>query len=136
MEINSVIQDKIRLILLVISSLGIEIKSEIIIPNNDQELEQIILEIVTLSNQHKELIRRACNLVEEIKQRNQPLNSYGIVKDYWDKFNLICEQKLPNMVNISLEEREHLAIKMLFELLFYAGASGKIRLEEQLNALK
>jgi hypothetical protein len=130
------VQGQIQLILLAISALGIKDTSKIIMPNNEGELQETITKIISLVQKNQELIRRACALVEEIKQQNKSLDSYGIVKDYWQNFQGDYHHQIPVQTSISSLEMEQLAIKILFELLFYTGVMGKSRLQEQLNSLK
>lgn len=128
----SKIKDKIKLILLGINALKIENEKNITIPNDEVELPETKRKIIALVGKNKELIRRACGLLEEIKQRNQPIDSYGIIKDYWEYFNAEYPHQFTISTDISVTEMENLAIKILFELLFYTGVMGENRLQQQL----
>ena len=126
------IQSKINLILLAISALEIN-HYRILIPKNEQELQQTFLELVSLLQQNQELIRRACSLLEQMNQHNEPLNSYGVVRDYLHKFRQNYEPELTERATLSPENIEKLALKLLPDLLFYSGKSGDRLLWEQLH---
>lgn len=127
------IKDKIQLILLATTALGIKKSSSLSIPNNEQELKKTITQIIALAQNNKELIRRACALLEEMKQQHKSIDSYGIVKDYWENFNLEYKHKINGSIVLYSQEMEQLATKILYNLLFYTGAMGKNRLQKQLN---
>lgn len=128
------IQSKIQLIRLGMNALGIKKSSSLTIPNNHQELNQTIRQIMALVQNNKELIRRACALLEEMKQQQKALDSYGIVKDYWEQFNFEYHHQIKGNIELYSEFMEQLALKILFNLLFYTGAMGENHLQEQLNS--
>jgi mannosyltransferase OCH1-like enzyme len=126
------IQAKVKLIALSLSSLGID--SELIpLPNNQEDLNITVSNITSLCQQNKELIRRACTLAEQMKQENQPLTSYGLVKDYFDNFSQQYQENLAAIFNIPREDLECFALKRLVELLFYTGTKGDLRVLTYLN---
>lgn len=129
----SEIKNKIKLILLGISSLGIEEVATLNMPNNQEELNKLVIKIVEIARKNKELIRRACGLLEGMKQRNESLDSYGIVKEYWENFRAEYRQTFSKKSDVSEEKMEDLAIYILFNMLFYTGAMGEHRLHQELN---
>jgi Zn-dependent oligopeptidase len=126
------IQNKISLILLAISALEIN-HNQIQIPQQEQELQPTLLQVTSLLQQNQELIRRACSLLEQMNQRNEPPNSYGILKDYLHKFTQNYEPELIPGATLSPENVQQLALKLLVDLLFYSGQSGDRFLWEQLK---
>jgi hypothetical protein len=117
------IQTKIKVIALTISSLGID-TTVIPLPNNQEDLNLTVSNIVSLCQQNKELIHRACSLLEQMKQENESLTSYGLVRDYLDNFSQNYAQNLATLFNITSEEIECFALKHLIDLLFYTLPQG------------
>ena len=125
---------KIKLIYLAMLALGIELES-MFIPTSKSELDLVIEYIVEVLQKSQELIRRACSLLEQINQSDNPNYYYGIVKNYLTKFSSLSRSH-PHL-SVSFPEKEELtiALKILTDLLFYSSQSGHNYLKEQLQCL-
>lgn len=126
--------EKIKLIYLGILALGIKIESTVI-PLSNSELDLLIEYLIEILQRNDELIRRACSLLEQIEISDDKNHYYGIVKDYLDQFFVLsqCEEFLD--INIPSENQSYIALKILTDLLFYSGKSGKYFLKQQLQCL-
>ncbi len=126
--------EKIKLIYLGILALGIKIESTVI-PVSNSELDLLIEYLSKILQRNDELIRRACSLLEQIENSDDTKHYYGIVRDYLDQFLVLSQSDEFLDMNISLENQYSLALKILTDLLFYSGTSGKRFLKQQLQCL-
>lgn len=88
-----------------------------------EQLEAFAQTLTNLSKQQQELIRRAVNLLENMTEQQQPYQQSTLLGDYLDKFRNHC-----NRLQIETKQLEHLAIKLLIDLLFYSSSDGYNRL--------
>ncbi|MBL1210136.1 DUF3038 domain-containing protein [Geminocystis sp. GBBB08] len=126
--------EKIKLIYLGILALGIKIESTVI-PLSNSELDLLIEYLAEILQRNDELIRRACSLLEQIENSDSGNNYYGIVKDYLDQFLILSQSEEFLEINLSLENQSSFALKLLTDLLFYSGISGKGFLKQKLQCL-
>ncbi|BAQ62722.1 hypothetical protein GM3708_3128 [Geminocystis sp. NIES-3708] len=126
--------EKIKLIYLGILALGIKIESTVI-PVSNSELDLLIEYLAEILQRNDELIRRACSLLEQIETSNEKNYYYGIVKDYLDQFLVLSQSEEFLDINIAVENQSYFALKILTDLLFYSGKSGKRFLKQQLQCL-
>ena len=125
---------QIKLIYLSILALGIKLDSQVI-PKTKSELDILIDYLVELLQKNDELIRRACSLLEQIDNSDNPQQYYGTVKQYLDNFFNLAQSNPDLAVEIPLENPDIIPLKTLTNLLFYGSKSGKIFLKQQLQCL-
>ncbi len=92
-----------------------------------EEAKSLVLIICYIAYQHQELIRRAVTLLEDTTAQNQPLHRVSLLGDYLDKFTNTYQDRMQED-NISPEKLQHLALKLLIDLLFYSSTNGHRRL--------
>ena len=126
--------EKIKLIYLGILALGLELESTFI-PTSKSELNLVIEYVVEVLQKRQELIRRACSLLEQINQSDNPNYYYGIVKNYLTQFSRLSRSHPKLSVMISEDQELTIALKTLTDLLFYSSKSGQNYLKEQLQCL-
>ena len=92
-----------------------------------EEARSLVLIICYLAKKHQELIRRAVSLLEQMTEQNKPPHHASLLGDYLDKFcNTYRERMLAK--EKTTDFLEHLAFKLLIDLLFYSSQGGHRRL--------
>lgn len=82
-----------------------------------EEARALVLLICHLAQQHQELLRRACILLEQMS--HAPL-----LDDYLDKFASLYEERMEGTPS----DVSQIAVKLLIDLLFYSAVNGYRRL--------
>ncbi|ELR96241.1 DUF3038 domain-containing protein [Gloeocapsa sp. PCC 73106] len=95
--------------------------------HNLEDLKALAQMIFDLTRQRQELVRRAVSLLENMDEQHQPFAQSTLLGDYLDKFARKYQQH-PTTPELTDEQLEHLAIKLLIDLLFYSASNGYDRL--------
>ena len=93
-----------------------------------EEARSLVLIVCYLAKQHQELIRRACLLLEQTIQQNQPPHRSGLLGDYLDAFSNTYQERMEEAEPLSTDILYQLALKLLIDLIFYSSAQGHRRL--------
>jgi Protein of unknown function (DUF3038) len=93
-----------------------------------EEAQSLVLIISYLAQQHQELIRRACSLLEQMTEQNQQPHRSALLGNYLDAFCNTYEERMEEINTVSTENLYHLGLKLLIDLLFYSSANGHRRL--------
>lgn len=93
-----------------------------------EEARSLVLIACHLAKQHQELIRRAVALLEQLTEQNRPPHQAALLGDYLDAFANAYQERMSEAENTPTEMLEHLALKLLIDLLFYGGPGGNRRL--------
>jgi hypothetical protein len=93
-----------------------------------EEARSLVLIACHLAKQHQELIRRAVALLEQLTEQNRPPHQAALLGDYLDAFANAYQERMSEAENTPTEMLEHLALKLLIDLLFYSGPGGNRRL--------
>jgi Protein of unknown function (DUF3038) len=93
-----------------------------------EEARSLVLIACHLAKQHQELIRRAVALLEQLTEQNRPPHQAALLGDYLDAFANAYQERMSEAENTPTETLEHLALKLLIDLLFYSAPGGNRRL--------
>ncbi len=93
-----------------------------------EEARALVLVISKLAQDHQELIRRACALLEKMTEENRKPHKAALLGDYLDNFINNYQGRMQEDGDIYSGDLEFLAFKLLIDLLFYSGSSGHRRL--------
>ena len=92
-----------------------------------EEARSLVLIIAHLAKQHRELLRRAVALLEQMTAQNHPPYQTQLLGDYLDNFTNIYQERMA-ATEISPDFLYQLAFKLLIDLLFYSANNGHRRL--------
>lgn len=90
---------------------------------NIDEVRSLVLIICYLAQKHQELLRRTVSLLE-VTEQNQSLYQTTLLENYWHKFVEYYRAKTGAYINKNHQSWDHLAWKLLIDLLFYSGTNG------------
>ncbi len=93
-----------------------------------EEARSLVLIICYLAKQQQDLIRRAVALLEQLTEQNQKPHYAALLGDYLDNFCNLYQERMESGAEIATEQLNHLALKLLIDLLFYSGPGGHRRL--------
>jgi hypothetical protein len=93
-----------------------------------EEARALVLICCHLAKQHQELIRRAVALLEQLTEQNRPPHQAALLGDYLDRFQNTYEDRMEEDNLPNSNALNHLALKLLIDLLFYSGPQGARRL--------
>jgi hypothetical protein len=93
-----------------------------------EEARSLVLITCHLAKQHQELIRRAVALLEQLAEQNRPLHQAALLGDYLDGFTSAYQERMQEGEQSTPEVLQHLALKLLVDLLFYSAPGGSRRL--------
>jgi Protein of unknown function (DUF3038) len=93
-----------------------------------EEARSLVLIACYLAKKHQELIRRAVALLEQLTEQNRPPHQAALLGDYLDAFANAYQERMNDGDHTPTEMLEHLALKLLIDLLFYSGPGGNRRL--------
>jgi hypothetical protein len=93
-----------------------------------EEARSLVLISCYLANQHKELIRRAVGLLEQIAANHQEPHQTALLGDYIDAFCNTYQERMEENAEISTGLLTNLALKLLVDLLFYSAPGGYRRM--------
>jgi hypothetical protein len=88
----------------------------------------LVIIISHLARQNQELIRRAVSLLEQRKAQDKPPGQTALLGDYLHSFERYYQQYLSTQNPRPPAAISALAFKLLIDLLFYSGTSGRRRL--------
>lgn len=89
-----------------------------------EEAKSMVIIICYLANRHQELLRRSVSLLEQVTEQNKPPYQTALLGNYLDRFLNYYQERISNAQNNSATFIEHLAWKLLIDLLFYSGQNG------------
>jgi Protein of unknown function (DUF3038) len=93
-----------------------------------EEARSLVLITCHLAKQHQELIRRAVALLEQLAEQNRPPHQAALLGDYLDGFTSAYQERMQEGEQSTPEVLQHLALKLLVDLLFYSAPGGSRRL--------
>jgi hypothetical protein len=93
-----------------------------------EEARALVLICCHLAKQHQELIRRSVALLEQLTEQNRPPHQAALLGDYLDRFQNTYEDRMEEENLPNSNALNHLALKLLIDLLFYSGPQGARRL--------
>jgi Protein of unknown function (DUF3038) len=93
-----------------------------------EEARSLVLITCYLAKQHQELIRRAVSLLEQLAEQNRPPHHAALLGDYLDGFTTAYQERMQDGERVVPDMLEHLALKLLVDLLFYSAPGGSRRL--------
>lgn len=92
------------------------------------EARSLVLITCHLAKQHQELIRRAVALLEQLTEQGHPPHRAALLGDYLDGFTNTYLDRMDTELPAAAADLNHLALKLLIDLLFYSGPGGTRRL--------
>lgn len=92
-----------------------------------EEARSLVLIVCHLAKQHQELIRRAVALLEQLAEQNKEPHRTALLGDYLDAFSNTYSDRMEEVEDVSPEQLNGLALKLLIDLLFYSGPNGHRR---------
>ncbi len=92
-----------------------------------EEARSLVLISCHLAQRHKDTIRRAVCLLEDLSEQNRPLYQAALLGDYLDRFTNTYQERMGGQ-EVSPNDLSHLALKLLVDLLFYSSPQGERRL--------
>lgn len=93
-----------------------------------EEARALVLICCHLAHDQQELIRRAVTLLEQIAEQNREPHHVSLLGDYLDKFHNTYQERMDDSEIPSPTQLNHLALKLLIDLLFYSAPNGPRRL--------
>ena len=94
-----------------------------------EETRSLVLIIARLAKQHRELLRRAVALLEQMTAQNQFPHKTQLLGDYLDNFTNIYQERIAATEGeVSPDLLSQLAFKLLVDLLFLSANNGHRRL--------
>lgn len=93
-----------------------------------EEARSLVLITCHLAKQNQELIRRAVALLEQLAEQNKPPHQTALLGDYLDGFSNMYQERMEDGDETSPDNLNHLALKLLIDLLFYSAPTGTRRL--------
>jgi hypothetical protein len=89
-----------------------------------EEARSLVLICCYLARQNQDLIRQAVTLWEELTAQNRKPHEMALLGDYLDAFSNFYQERMEVDAAISPETLDHLALKLLIDLLFYSAPDG------------
>ncbi|MGD1807020.1 DUF3038 domain-containing protein [Dapis sp. BLCC M126] len=99
-----------------------------------EEAQNFILVICHLAKQNQALIRRAVALMEQMGAQNSKPQSVTLLREYLANFKKAYQDYYWNRENMTPDNPETLALKLLVDLLFYSAPQGCNRLLSSLKS--
>jgi hypothetical protein len=93
-----------------------------------EEARAMVLIICHLAQQYQDSIRRACTILEEMSEQKKKLHLSAFLGDYLDNFCNAYQERIQENTTLSGDKLEHLACKLLIDILFYSAKNGHRRL--------
>lgn len=93
-----------------------------------EEARALVLVTCQLAHQHQSLIRRVVGLLENALEHHQPPHRVAPLGDYLDSFSNTYQERMEGDVDVTPDELNALALKLLTDLLFYSSPRGDRRL--------
>ena len=93
-----------------------------------EEARALVLIICHLAKGDRELIRRACTLLEQMTEQNKEPHRTALLGDYLDTFSNTYQERMEEADSRSPQGLYQLAFKLLIDLLFYSAPFGHRRL--------
>jgi hypothetical protein len=93
-----------------------------------EEARAMVLIICHLAQQYQDSIRRACTILEEMSEQKKKLHLSAFLGDYLDNFCNAYQERIQEDTTFSGDKLEHLACKLLIDILFYSAKNGHRRL--------
>jgi hypothetical protein len=93
-----------------------------------EEARSLVLISCHLAKQHQELIRRAVALLEQLAEQKREPHQAALLGDYLDAFSNTYQERMEDGEDTPVDLLNHLALKLLIDLLFYSSPSGPRRL--------
>lgn len=93
-----------------------------------EEARALVLISCHLAKQHQELIRRAVALLEQLAEQNREPHQTALLGDYLDAFSNTYQERMEDAQQGHVQSLDHLALKLLIDLLFYSAPNGTRRL--------
>jgi Protein of unknown function (DUF3038) len=93
-----------------------------------EEARSLVLIGCYLAKQHQELIRRAVGLLEQMAENGREPHQAALLGDYLDAFCNTYQERMEEDEQISTDLLNHLALKLLVDLMFYSAPGGHRRL--------
>ncbi|PSF38575.1 hypothetical protein C7H19_03435 [Aphanothece hegewaldii CCALA 016] len=93
-----------------------------------EEARSLVIIIGYLAQEHRELLRRAVGLLEQMIAQNQEPHQASLLGDYLDNFSQIYQDRLEEGEKVTTQSLTQLAFKLLVDLLFYSSHNGHRRL--------
>lgn len=93
-----------------------------------EEARALVLICCYLAKDHQELIRRAITLLEQVAEQGQEPHQVSLLGDYLDNFHNTYQERMEDGDDRSPDQLNHLALKLLIDLLFYSAPNGPRRL--------
>lgn len=92
------------------------------------ETRALVLIICHLAQEHQMLIRRAVTLLEQMTHQGKDPYRAALLGDYLDHFSNTYTERMKSSSLTRPEQLNHLALKLLVDLLFYGSPQGARRL--------
>jgi hypothetical protein len=93
-----------------------------------EEARALVLISCHLAKQHQELIRRAVALLEQLAEQNREPHQTALLGDYLDAFSNTYQERMEDAQQGHVQALDHLALKLLIDLMFYSAPNGTRRL--------
>jgi hypothetical protein len=93
-----------------------------------EEARALVLISCHLAKQQAEKIRRAVALLEQMAEQQREPHQTALLGDYLDTFNNTYQERMNDGDRVPSTALNHLALKLLIDLLFYSAANGSRRL--------
>jgi len=93
-----------------------------------EEARALVMVVCHLAHEHQSAIRQAVAQLEAVTIKNQPPHRVALLGDYLDAFCNAYQERMTDGEDISPDDLNHLAFRLLIDLLFYAAPNGARRL--------
>ncbi|NEO83415.1 MAG: DUF3038 domain-containing protein [Spirulina sp. SIO3F2] len=92
------------------------------------EARALVLIVGYLAQEHQGQIRRAVSLLEQMTLQNKDPHRAALLGDYLDRFSNTYTERMKTNGTGDIQQLNHLALKLLVDLLFYSSPQGARRL--------